>query len=419
MGHSSLLRLALFVRADISAYKIENTRPYGQNYRFRCHVKRRHTGSLARARAFHDRTEKQELQRLELFFAQDDSVTGILSTPDDITQQDKDVVENLNGKESDSEEVAVAVENGQKTSVGSDYSRVSNVLAEATQTVTNVQKHISTVYEFQGEYTSQVYSSIRQGARKFLQQAQSQLKVKEVQPDRPNRTQQKQEVDMSPSPRVMMAYDIIVAEVGRMGEWLKEHLARKNKNIETSSQRPLAKNGSEEADPLKQVNTMMKSATASVRSIRVQEALPKINQYRLERPQLFYPIGFGVFVLGLTLFHRQRTKIRLEENKSSAELAASQKRLQRQRDRFQQMLGDPEQGIDTSVRKIGSNTAENKANTVAEEDEEETMTPEMEAAWKEFVKESKLSEGEFWSFEDVDGGFERIEIEFENDEDED
>jgi len=44
----------------------------------------------------------------------------------------------------------------------------------------------------------------------------------------------------------------------------------------------------------------------------------------------------------------QRTKIRLEEKKSSAELAASQRRLQRQRDRFQQMLGDPEQGIDTS-----------------------------------------------------------------------
>jgi hypothetical protein len=44
----------------------------------------------------------------------------------------------------------------------------------------------------------------------------------------------------------------------------------------------------------------------------------------------------------------QRNKLRLEEEKSSVELAASQRRLQRQKDRFQQMLGDPEQGIDTS-----------------------------------------------------------------------
>jgi hypothetical protein len=70
-----------------------------------------------------------------------------------------------------------------------------------------------------------------------------------------------------------------------------------------------------------------------------------------------------------------------------------------------------------AVRKIGSNAAENKAKTVANDDEEETMTPEMQAAWKKFVKESKLSEGDFWSFEDIDGGFERIEIEFDNEED--
>lgn len=71
------------------------------------------------------------------------------------------------------------------------------------------------------------------------------------------------------------------------------------------------------------------------------------------------------------------------------------------------------------MRKIGSNASEKKVNAAADEEEKETMTPEMQAAWKQFVKESKLSEGEFWSFEDVDGGFERIEIEFDNEEDED
>jgi len=277
MGHSSLLRLALFVRADSSLHKIENTRPHIQTHRFKCHVKRRHTGSLARARVFHGRTEEHELQRLELFFAQDDSVTGILSTPDDIAQQEKKVVEKSTGKERDGEEVAVTVENGLNSSGSSDYSRVSNVLAEATQTLQNAKNHISKVYEFQGEYTSQMYSSCRREARKVLQLARSNLRVNELRPDRLNRIQQKQEVRVRSPPRDTKTYDAIVAEVGRRGEWLKEHLARKKNDSET--QRPVAEKGGEEEDFLKELNAMIKNASEFARSIRVQEALPRFNQY--------------------------------------------------------------------------------------------------------------------------------------------
>jgi hypothetical protein len=282
MGHSSLLRLGISVRGDISAHKIENTQIYGQPDRFRYHVKRRHTGLHARARALHDRAEKQELERLELFFAQDERVTGILSTPDDITEQQKSALENLNGEECDSEEVAAAVENGQKSSVGSEYSRVPKVLAEAKQTVENARKHISTVYEFQGEYAGQVYSSVRQGARKFLQQVQKVTAI-DLHPARPNRTEQKREVGLKSPSKFMMTYDNIVAEVGKMKDLMKERLSRKNNSVGNLSQTPVAdKEGGDEADSLRRVNTMMKNAIDSVKDIRVQEALPRINQYSTE-----------------------------------------------------------------------------------------------------------------------------------------
>lgn len=260
--------------------KIESTHPYCQTYRFRCHVKQRHTGSLARTRALHDRAEKQELQRLELFFAQDDSVTGILSTPDDITKKEESVVENLNGTENHAEEVAEAVENGQNSSVGSEYSRVSNLLAEAKQTVGNARKHISTIHEFQGEYTAQIYNSVRQGARKLLQQVQK-VKVKELQqPARPNRAEQKKDVDLKSPSRPLGTFDDIVAELDKMKDLMKERFSRKNNTVETLSETRLAnKEGGEEANSLKRVNTMIKNARDSMRDIRVQEALPRINQY--------------------------------------------------------------------------------------------------------------------------------------------
>lgn len=53
-----------------------------------------------------------------------------------------------------------------------------------------------------------------------------------------------------------------------------------------------------------------------------------------------------------------------------------------------------------------------------EMDGDSGMTPEIKAAWSDFVKQSRLSEGEFWSQQDVDDGFEKIHIDFDSDDEE-
>lgn len=73
------------------------------------------------------------------------------------------------------------------------------------------------------------------------------------------------------------------------------------------------------------------------------------------------------------------------------------------------MLGSGDQeGVDASVfnavRQIGESQPEDR-----EDDDSLAMTPEMEAAWRNFVKDSKLSEGEFWSQDDVFEGFKPLE----------
>jgi hypothetical protein len=81
----------------------------------------------------------------------------------------------------------------------------------------------------------------------------------------------------------MMTYDNIVAEVGKMKDLMKERLSRKDNSEGNLSQTPVAdKEGGDEADSLRRVNTMMKNAIDSVKDIRVQEALPRINQYSTE-----------------------------------------------------------------------------------------------------------------------------------------
>jgi hypothetical protein len=91
----------------------------------------------------------------------------------------------------------------------------------------------------------------------------------------------------------------------------------------------------------------------------------------------------------------------------------SRRKRESQRQRFTQMLGSGDQeGVDASVfnavRQIGASQPEDR-----EDDdslaEEQAMTPEMEAAWRNFVKDSKLSEGEFWSQDDVFEGFKPLE----------
>lgn len=101
---------------------------------------------------------------------------------------------------------------------------------------------------------------------------------------------------------------------------------------------------------------------------------------------------------------------------------------QRQRKRFQNMLGSFDEGVDTSVfnavKRIGENTTishdddgfeYDDLETVDDRVEGDTMTKEMQAAWKNFVKDSKLSEGEFWTKDNIDQGLAKIEIQFDPD----
>lgn len=87
------------------------------------------------------------------------------------------------------------------------------------------------------------------------------------------------------------------------------------------------------------------------------------------------------------------------------------------------MLDSYDQGVDTSVfnavRQIGATAAASEDYDEEEDEEEivdrESMTKEMKAAWDNFVKESRLSEGEFWSQDNIDQGLAEIDITFEDD----
>ena len=92
------------------------------------------------------------------------------------------------------------------------------------------------------------------------------------------------------------------------------------------------------------------------------------------------------------------------------------------------MLGSFDEGVDTSVfnavKRIGENTTishdddrfeYDDLETVDDRVEGDTMTKEMQAAWKNFVKDSKLSEGEFWTKDNIDQGLAKIEIQFDPD----
>ena len=113
--------------------------------------------------------------------------------------------------------------------------------------------------------------------------------------------------------------------------------------------------------------------------------------------------------------------------KSKKDIAKQQslrrKKGQRQRKRFESMLDSYDEGVDTSVfnavRQIGATAAASEDYDEEEDEEEivdrESMTKEMKAAWDNFVKESKLSEGEFWSQDNIDQGLAEIDITFEDD----
>lgn len=65
-----------------------------------------------------------------------------------------------------------------------------------------------------------------------------------------------------------------------------------------------------------------------------------------------------------------------------------------------------------AVRQKGISASEGQEK---EDEEDAMMTPEIEEAWKSFVKSSRVGEGKFWNLEDADEGFDKIQIEFEKD----
>lgn len=117
-------------------------------------------------------------------------------------------------------------------------------------------------------------------------------------------------------------------------------------------------------------------------------------------------------------------KVFKSKGEAKKQQSARRKKGQRQRRRFQNMLGSLDEGVDTSVftavKKIGETASAYEDIDYDDEEElvdRETMTKEMKAAWEKFVKASRLSEGEFWTQDDIDQGLDKIEIEFQHEDD--
>ncbi|KAI8105448.1 hypothetical protein M9434_000034 [Picochlorum sp. BPE23] len=151
--------------------------------------------------------------------------------------------------------------------------------------------------------------------------------------------------------------------------------------------------------------------------VKANRAQTTIVQYRESEPILFNTILASVgamIILGLLrVQHVRKLKKEQELEELRRQDGISRRKRESQRQRFTQMLGSGDQeGVDASVfnavRQIGASQPEDR-----EDDdnlaEEQAMTPEMEAAWRNFVKDSKLSEGEFWSQDDVFEGFKPLE----------
>ena len=130
----------------------------------------------------------------------------------------------------------------------------------------------------------------------------------------------------------------------------------------------------------------------------------------------------------MAMAKKRRAAAVLEEK----QIAIRERRGEKQRERFRQMFAG-EDGMDASVfsavRQKGENAigeagdaaASRSTEELLEDDEvylDASMDEEIKKAYKDFVKNSKLGEGEFWNIEDEVEEFEKIEIDFDREDDE-
>jgi hypothetical protein len=182
---------------------------------------------------------------------------------------------------------------------------------------------------------------------------------------------------------------------------------------------------------------------------RFSEAYPRLLQRKPSTSDVIFVVALVLYIAFVGAFE-ERQKRRRASSFEKKQMERRKRRGELQRQRFLQMLGD--EGVDSSVfsavRKKGDKKLEGKSVTDKSddsmdwmddlyrddddrsdagagleddgsnmEDSETGMTPEIEKAWKSFVRDSKLQDGEFWSNDDIDEGLEEIEVEFDHDND--
>jgi len=147
----------------------------------------------------------------------------------------------------------------------------------------------------------------------------------------------------------------------------------------------------------------------------LSHALEASSSSKYRAPAAAFAAAVIIAARAIAMVKRRRAAAHMEEK----ERAVRERRGERQRARFQQMFSG-EDGVDASVfsavRQKGENVVVERDDLEGDEDGlggMESMDEEVKKAYKEFVKNSKLGEGEFWDINDEVEAFEKIEIEFD------